>query len=305
MCSSSSIQCEKFTYKPYIERIKYLVRLPDHKKLCELALIGTHSSLSYSVEEIEHQTQDLNFAQQLKYGIRVFDINVRLESYLIETYSYSSKTNFGFHDMLQEADEFLDDNPGEFIILLMRQVYFPATIVTRINCKTINFYIRHVFGGQRIIPKWRLEDTIGQYRGKILLAGWDDTFDGCIFDIRTNCERQIGIKWKTTRSDYVIEDKWNDILNLMIKSHFDNYKCFINEINFDAGSFHHRAIARDGGHYHGKICVTSPMNKLMENSFQNPHRALIIIMADFPTQGLMDKINDSNFPNSSWRIGWE
>ncbi|XP_008561141.1 1-phosphatidylinositol phosphodiesterase-like [Microplitis demolitor] len=304
MCSSS-FKCKKFIYKPYIERIKFLVRLPDTKKLCELALIGTHSSLSYSVSENKYQTQDLNLAQQLKYGIRVFDISVRLRSNIIESYSYYAETNVRFDGFLLEAEEFLDDNPGEFIIILIRQVYPPEFDVTRSHCDIINFYIRHVIGGRRIVTKWRLEDSIGQHRGKILLSSFDDSFSECAFDIRKNCKLQSNVTSKIKRHNYSVQDKWHDILTLIKDSHVENYKCFLNEIHFNDGSFNHFSIAKEGGDFNSSLCVSHPINEMMEYYFENPHRALIIVVADFVTQELMDKINDSNFPDSSWRIGWE
>ncbi|XP_057342258.1 1-phosphatidylinositol phosphodiesterase-like [Microplitis mediator] len=304
MCNSS-LKCKEFIYRPYIERIKYLVRLPDHKKLCELALIGTHLSLSYNADIIEFRTQNLNLAQQLKYGVRVFDISVRFRSNLIESYSYYAKTNIGFHDFLLGAEEFLDDNPGEFIILLIRQVFPPEFDGIRSDCDIINFYIRHVVGGRRTVTKWRLEDTIGQHRGKILLSSFDDSFSGCAFDIRNNCKLQSDITLKTKRNNYNVQDKWHDIFTLIKDSRFDNYKCFLNEIHFNDGSFNHFSIAKEGGNFNSSLCVSHPINQMMENYFENPHRALIIVVADFVTQELIDKINDSNFPDPSWRIGWE
>ncbi|XP_008561140.1 1-phosphatidylinositol phosphodiesterase-like [Microplitis demolitor] len=297
MCQS---QCKTYVYKPYVQRIKYLARLPDYTKLDELALIGTHSSLSYSAAEIEFQTQDLNLAQQLKYGIRVLDIGVHPQINLFKICSNNAEYKIRFDQVLFEIDEFLDDNPSEFIIILIRQVYPPAFDVSKSNCDIISFYADFIIGGRRIVTKWRLEDTIGQYRGKILLAGFDGSFRGCTFDIRNNCKIQNDYNTITKNNIYNTDDKWMVIIPMINHSHSNSYRCYINDISFYNGINSRRVIAKDGGYYCNNVCA-SPLNHLMATYFYKTYNVLSIVLADFVTQELIDKINNQNFFNQSWR----
>ncbi|CAG5095599.1 Protein of unknown function [Cotesia congregata] len=46
-------------------------------------------------------------------------------------------------------------------------------------------------------------------------------------------------------------------------------------------------------------------NSQTSESFERNHRSLTVVLAYFVTQELIDKINDCNFDNSSWRSGWD
>ncbi|XP_057335145.1 uncharacterized protein LOC130673949 [Microplitis mediator] len=298
--------CKKFWYKTYLERVKYLVRLPNHKKINDLALIGTHSSLSYDVNDERSKTQDMNIQQQLKYGVRVFDIGIRSESNLFEIYSNDVPTNIKFWDALFDFNHFLDNNPGEFIILFIRQVYLLQYEITQQNCDILNFYKENFVGGKRLVKNWQLSDTIGQHRGKILLASLDYSFYDCTLILRGECLLQDDhVIYERTKVRRNLTAKWNSVYKTIQASYFESYKCYINDISYWDGINSRRVIARDGNYEDDNRGCPMPLNYMMAQHFENPHSGLIIVMADYPPQELIDKVNDSNFPNSSWRSGWE
>ncbi|XP_057334461.1 uncharacterized protein LOC130673463 [Microplitis mediator] len=303
---SCSMQCRKFTYKPYLERVSYLVKLPDYKKLNDLALIGTHLSFSYSASKTYAITQDLNIVQQLKYGIRVLDIGIRPQFNIFEVQAEYAKTNVKFSDVLTTIDKFLDYNPGEFIIMFLRQNYPSDFGVTLSNCEILNYYIKSSDGaGKRLVKNWKLTDTIGKHRGKILLASLDYSFKNCTFDVNRQCYIQNDdVIYRKSYTTINTKDKLKHITETLKASYSKSYKCYINDISFFDIHFDRRIVARDGGYDYQQSCPM-PLNYVMTQRFANPHRALIIVMADYPSQELMDKINDSNFRNSSWRSGWE
>ncbi|XP_008543823.1 uncharacterized protein LOC103568655 [Microplitis demolitor] len=298
--------CKKFIYKPYLERIKYLVRLPNHKKINELALIGTHSSFSYDVNDEKSKTQDMNIQQQLKYGVRVFDIGIRSKSNSFEIYSNDVATNINFEDALLYIDNFLDNNPGEFIILFIRQVYLLRYEITQQNCHILNFYKRNFVSGRRLVKNWQLTDTIGQHRGKILLASLDYSFYDCTLILRRKCLLQNDdVIYENKKLLHNLTAKWISVYKTIQASYSENYECYINDISFWDGINSPRIIARDGDYKEDKNRCPIPLNYMMAQFFENPHFKLTIVMADFPPQELIDKVNDGNFPNSSWRSGWE
>ncbi|XP_008548625.1 uncharacterized protein LOC103572022 [Microplitis demolitor] len=297
-------KCETHIYKPYLERIKYLVKLPDDTKLNNLVLIGTHHSLSYAVDVKESQTQDLNIAQQLKYGIRVFDVGVKLQSSLFKIYIDNAPANIEFAEALTEIQKFLDLNPGEFVVMFLRQVTVELLEITRSHCEVIDYYIKNAIGGNRFVKKWHLSDTIGQHRGKILLASSDYLFTECCFDLNINCLIQNDeINYKTTKKHFNLYNKWESIIDLLQQSYNKRSKCLINDISFSDGHNSRRAIAKDGGYYFGDNCAI-PLNHMVTENFVYSYIAMNIYLADFPTQELIDVINDINFLNSSWRSEW-
>lgn len=93
----------------------------------------------------------MDISHQLKYGIRVFDIELRAQSNILISYVDKTMTSYQLVDALVGINEFLTDNPGEFIIIIIRTVLSPTLDVTRSYCDIVNFFIRSVWRGSRII----------------------------------------------------------------------------------------------------------------------------------------------------------
>ncbi|CAG5076063.1 Protein of unknown function [Cotesia congregata] len=64
-----------------------------------------------------------------------------------------------------------------------------------------------------------------------------------------------------------------------------------------------RAVALEAGYRFDGIC-RRPLNDILAYEFKRPKKGFAILFADFLTQELIDKVNDANFPNPNWRIGW-
>ncbi|XP_008554079.1 uncharacterized protein LOC103575877 [Microplitis demolitor] len=286
--------CQPRSYKPYLERPKFLVKLANSHKLNDLALIGTHSSFSYNLPNKEVQTQDLNIVQQLKYGIRVLDISVRPQFNVFEIYPFNYSKIFNLDDAIEIANKFLDSNPGELIIMYINQDHPSTYDITLSNCDIMNFYINDISNGKRLVKNWQLNDTIGQHRGKILLASTDHSFDNCTLYLKDHCLIQNNKVIQKTTKSITIEAKWWHIYQLRLKSSTGSYKCYINDLSLFDGIHNRHQIARDGGFTYLNGCA-KPLNDQLTKFFTNSHRALSIVLADYPTQELMDTINNSNF----------
>lgn len=118
-------------YKPKgVDNSQWMKSLADSRLVADLSLPGSHdactaegwqSKLFSPIAESTAKTQDLTIREQLKVGMRVFDL--RPERVFEET-AYVLRCSHGFmftkmlvHDFFLQLKEFLAANPSEFCIL--------------------------------------------------------------------------------------------------------------------------------------------------------------------------------------------
>jgi hypothetical protein len=118
-------------YKPKgVDNSQWMKSLADSRLVADLSLPGSHdactaegwqSKLFSPIAESTAKTQDLTIREQLKVGMRVFDL--RPERVFEET-AYVLRCSHGFmftnmlvHDFFLQLKEFLTANPSEFCIL--------------------------------------------------------------------------------------------------------------------------------------------------------------------------------------------
>lgn len=143
------------------------------KRISEINLFGTHDSLTAFVSlENMSKCQDLTLKEQLELGVRLIDVRLtekKGEFYLVHSladcYTDESKSErLTFAQVLDKCLSFLKENPGEFLVLSVKQdrgiqsrSFFPA------------FYERYIRGNA---DKWYLGDeipTVEECRGKLVL----------------------------------------------------------------------------------------------------------------------------------------
>ncbi len=104
--------------------------LPDSLPVSMINLIGTHdSATAHCTFESNARCQDTSVADQLRIGIRLLDIRLcrkRKEYYLCHSladcYSDSTKDErLTFESILLDCESFLKENPGEFILMSIKQ----------------------------------------------------------------------------------------------------------------------------------------------------------------------------------------
>lgn len=298
---SEACGCSKMEYKPYSERVKFLSKLPNSKKIGDLAFIGSYSSLSYLANLEESRAQDLTMDQQMKYGVRFFDIGVIARPKSLAIYLDDETPCIDFEEGLAPVDRFLDENPSEFVIVHVAQV-FPFSInVTKGLCDILNSLLKKGVG-KRFVTNWKLKDTIEKHRGKILLASLDFAFYGCTFSLRSECSINYDFvnRYESPLTD--LKKKWKSIVDLMRLSFSGIEKCYINSMSFIDGEHSRRAVSKDGGYLYGNACAT-PINYLIVQHFKKPRNRLIIALSEFLTQNVIDAVGDTNFsPGVAWRF---
>lgn len=184
--SSSKPKCPEYTYKGYEERSDILSNLPSARRLGQLSLAGTHQSMTYSSTDSIIKSQDLSVADQLRHGVRVLDVTVRLQDSLFRLYSRGVDLNSTLFNVLFEIEQFLHFYSREFLMLIINYDYGDTGDIGYDKkdeaCKKIDQY-RHSVGGWRIVKNWRLTDTLDQHRSRILLATNEIFFDNVLIGL--------------------------------------------------------------------------------------------------------------------------
>jgi len=103
-------------------RASWMARLPDSVNLSSLSIPGTHDTMTYGMPaDPALQCQNKNLATQLRSGLRYFDIRGRLSKRSIWVYHAWSWTGFTLSQVLQDMFEFLDQNPGEALVVRLKE----------------------------------------------------------------------------------------------------------------------------------------------------------------------------------------
>ncbi|CAD6204019.1 GSCOCT00013995001.2-RA-CDS [Cotesia congregata] len=282
-------------YKKNVPRKRVISHLSDSLELRKLALIGTRYSASHVTGIPRYKTQKLTISQQLIFGVRVLDSAIWSSSNIFYLYKWA-KYLMTFDEFLGPINSFLTANPGEFVITLIHEEHKRGSDVTKSNCEIVRSYCS-LSNGHRIVTNWSLEDTIEQHRGKILLAGLDSSFDDCALSIASN--GQVQNTETSVDSSSKIEDKWIDIQKFHDRSYRkDSGHCFVNFMA-DKADTNTWKMAVKGGTSTRNGCE-APLNVRMASYFSNPHRALIMVMADYVTQDFIDSILGTNFEGDSF-----
>ena len=157
----------------------WMRKLDDAMPLNEIALPGTHNSAAqYTELAFFTKCQSLGIREQLDAGFRYLDLRLTMEngdSFRLTHDVYRCKTDlFGpsltLDDVLADCYGFLDEHPGETVLLAVRQESGDESIR---SCQLVlDAYIREA------PERWCLSDTIptlGEARGKlVLLRRWED-----------------------------------------------------------------------------------------------------------------------------------
>jgi len=102
--------------------------IADDTKLSDCAIPGTHDTGTYALHDSSivdpfAVTQDYAILSQLYAGIRVLDIRLGLVDGNLDIYHAKYKADISFDTVLRQAFEFLDANPKETVVMLIKREY--------------------------------------------------------------------------------------------------------------------------------------------------------------------------------------
>jgi 1-phosphatidylinositol phosphodiesterase len=196
---------------PVANNPRWMTSLKDDIRLSELSIPGTHDTMSrYGIDYVI--TQSMTLPIQLGSGIRVLDIRCRHWRDKFPIYHGSFFQNVWFNDVLQMAVNFLKDNPGETILMRVKEEYKPEG-----NTRTFEETFRLEYWNHYKAHMWQRKDdddvnpTLGEMRGKIVIL---QDFD--------RDKPKYGMPYSTFNiQDYFALDGNRDLYNkwLKVKAH--------------------------------------------------------------------------------------
>jgi len=167
-----------------LPRESWMASLPDDTWLSRLTLPGTHQSGAQGPGGLLTQCQNWSIADQLKYGIRFLDLRVRRVGKDLTIHHGVVSQNMTLTDVLRDCIPFLQQDPGECIIMSIKSEEGDGTLflgpkpldpvyktVGETFIQTYSNWYYTGYDGQNV-PLWYLESPtpkLGAVRGKIVL----------------------------------------------------------------------------------------------------------------------------------------
>lgn len=197
----------------------WMASIPDSANLSSLSIPGSHDTFTSKVPLIGYQTQNFDLQDQLRAGLRYFDVRTRLANDTLRIYHGSVDTGWTYVDVILALFDFLDKHPTEAIVMRLKEEGVPFGHPT----KTFEQAVLHHWwkdpvtapGCQKHFYEWPLlaragynvtsyDDhgvvfevlpTLGAMRGKIIILQEFDSVGG-----------PWGVPWKSSHIE--LEDLW-------------------------------------------------------------------------------------------------
>ena len=168
---------------PLPDRSNWITPLDDNIYVSQLSIPGTHDSATKNCTDAilnlseSGKCQQLTITEQLEMGIRFFDIRPSGSDLAIyhgayACYAEDGSTTIKLSDVFEDFNKFLDENPGEFIITILRyedervgdnESEFNKAMQTFVATET---YTKHALPDSKLSNGKAL--TVGDMRGSIL-----------------------------------------------------------------------------------------------------------------------------------------
>lgn len=195
----------------------WMTSLDGHWLLSQLSIPGSHDAMAlYEPFPGTTKCQNLSLAEQLKAGVRFLDIRCRHTNNAFGIYHGRIAQSASFDDVLNTCASFLKNNPGECIVMSVKQEHTPDGN-TRSFEQTFDSYVSKNAG------LWHLGSdipTLGAVRGKIVLfrrfaaKALPKGIDASVWpDNTTFTNRNLIVEDHYELSDN--DTKWRDMTNLL------------------------------------------------------------------------------------------
>ena len=158
---------------PYTQK-NWMNKIGDSSSIADITIPGTHDSGAFYSNDPATEgwvlAQSLNISNQLDLGVRWLDVRVRAQKtdngYYLGIYHENFYLNLSFDSVLNSAKEFLEANPSETVIVMIKQedsslndTDFSKEIYKKLEEIGLDkFYLE-----QDSLP------TMGEIRGKIVI----------------------------------------------------------------------------------------------------------------------------------------
>lgn len=94
----------------------------DDTKISDISIPGTHDSgATHSIFDVSGKCQDLSVKQQLRVGVRFFDLRLQLVNDEFKIVHSFVKQNLSFKKVLKDLSKFIKEYNSEFIIISLKK----------------------------------------------------------------------------------------------------------------------------------------------------------------------------------------
>ena len=183
-CSTLLVQAQVTNYS------RWMAFLEDDAFICQLSIPGAHdacaSSFTSSAYQSFAQTQTKTVEAMLPLGVRLFDLRPCVSGSKLHVNHGVAATSFDFDPVMQQICNFLDANPTEFCIVVIRH----ESEGDDNNSNFGNMLQTSLAKIKSHLVDFRPNLTVGEARGKILFLSRDDytapIYGGRVKDLRDN-----------------------------------------------------------------------------------------------------------------------
>ncbi len=268
--------------------------IPDTQNIISLNIPGAHdASTKYCQLGLFSSCQKLTVKEMMNIGVRAFDLRVDGEN-MVHSFTKCKKTRFGknltIYDVTNDILEFLKDNPTETVIVFFKN---DGKTSSR-DC--LDLLVKNII--KKIPEMWFLENRLpflSEIRGKIILINRIDSSTGIDFskmpyqggtkDTHAEDFSSDGIGTVTVQDRYVLtrKRKWQEAVKPVLENE-NQYvnKLVLNHLSTAGMPF----IPRFNSAYINRRFLSFRLKS-------KGHYG--IIMADFQSSEIADKIIKSNF----------
>ena len=164
------------------DRSEWLSAVPDDTPVASITIPGAHDAATYTIStpvvDIFARTQAMTIADQLSYGVRAFDLRPALVDNKLEIYHDKYDTHVSFADAIDTILDFLDSNPSEFAIILIR--HETEADGNDAGWSEAMYNILSALPEEKVVREFDPEMTLSQVRGRILFLSRNEYRNGPI-----------------------------------------------------------------------------------------------------------------------------
>ncbi len=181
---------------------RWMKELEDERMINSLYIPGTHDSgATHSIADLSGKCQSLPISEQLRLGVRFFDIRLQLkDNRLVVVHSFVDQ-NTDFDDVLRCMADFLKENPSEFLIVSFKEDNDP-------NNSNVDFTqtLEGMLRGESVVSQeTSMPKTVGEARGRLHVVsryygstmgypayeGWQDSTSFALGDMYVQDKYQV------------------------------------------------------------------------------------------------------------------
>lgn len=152
----------------------WMSMVSDDTNICDMSIPGTHDSGAFhSLFDVAGKCQDLSISKQLEIGVRFLDLRLQMVNNEFNIVHSFVDQNLKFKSVLDDLDNFINDNNKEFIIISIKE---DADKVSS-NRDFEELLLEYLNEYSNICYDKSLPKTLGEARGKIhILSRYELSF---------------------------------------------------------------------------------------------------------------------------------